>query len=616
MGRPVSLKASVPTLRQIVARFWPQIRKQRLLIVGSVVAMFMEVSCKLLEPWPLAFVLDWIIYSSPAEGPSGIARLDSLSPMALLTLLALALVLIASFRAILSYLRRVGFALVGNRVLTEARGELFSHLQRLSLSFHNKSKTGDLITRVTGDIGRLQEVAATAALPMIVHALTLVGMLGVMALIDWRLSLVAVGVLPLFAIALRRLGGRIRKAARRQRQREGQMGATAAESIGAMKVVQALSLEAVHEKTFVAHNRSSLKEGVRTKRLSARLMGTADILIAVGTAVVLWFGARLVLQGAITPGHLIVFLAYLKTAFKPMHDLAKYAGRIAKASASAERILEVLDTTPLIRNRPHAVGAPQTITSICFEKVSFGYEPHRLALDDFSLEAKLGQVIALAGPSGAGKSTVANLLLRLYDPVAGRITCNGKDIRDFTIESLRRSIAVVPQDNVLFGVSAGDNIGYGLPGASDAQIVAAAKLARAHEFILALPQGYDTILGERGETLSEGQRQRISLARAAIREAPILVLDEPTASLDNENNRLVCEAMRKLSHERISFIIAHDLSTVEEADLILFLYEGRIVEQGTHAQLMQRAGHYAAMYALQSDQIGQQNLPNPHVVTS
>ena len=616
MGRAVSLKASVPSLRQILARFWPQIRKQRFLIAGSSVALFSEVLFRLLEPWPLMFIIDHVIVTTPASGSSKIGWLDSLGPMTLLTLSAVALVLIACTRAVAIYIRRVGFALAGNRVLTECRSELFSHLQRLSLSFHNQRKTGDLITRVTGDIGRLQEIAVTAALPLLAHVITLIAMLVVMLFMDWRLALVALGVLPLFVLSLRRLGGRIRQAARRQRLQEGQMGATAAEAIGAMKVVQSLSLEEVHERTFVAQNRSSLKEGVRGKRLSARLMGTADILIALGTAVVLWFGARLVLHDVITLGQLTVFLAYLRTAFKPMRDLAKYTGRIAKAAASAERILEVLDTTPLIRNRPHAVEAPQTITRLCFEDVAFGYEPKRLALDDFTLEAKLGQVIALAGPSGAGKSTVVNLLLRLYDPLAGRITCNGKDIRDLTIESLRRSIAVVPQDNVLFAVSAGDNIGYGLPGASDAQIVAAAKLARAHEFILALPQGYDTILGERGETLSEGQRQRISLARAAIREAPILVLDEPTASLDNENNRLVCEALRKLSHERISFILAHDLSTIEQADLIIYLDHGRIVEQGTHAELTQRGGQYAAMYALQIDQIGQRDIPKPHVVAS
>lgn len=603
MGRPVSLKASVPSLWRIFVRFWPQIRKQRLLIIGSMMCLFVEVFFRLLAPWPLKFVFDRVIVDSPAGGSSGIAAIDALDSLTLLTVAAVAMVLIACVRALLYYLNRVGFALAGSRALYKARGELFAHMQRLSLSFHNKRKTGDLITRITGDIGRLTEVTVRAALPLVAHTITLVGMLAVMAWMDWRLSLVAMAVLPLFLLSARRLGGQIRHAARRQRQRQGDIGASTTEAISAIKVVQALSLEEIQQRTFGDHNRSELRAGVKMRRLSARLMGTADVLIAGGTAIVLWFGARLVLDSVITPGDLIVFLAYLKSAFRPMRDLAKYTARLAKAAASAERIIEVLDITPLIRNRPGAVKAPQVVTEVCFEDVSFEYEPGHPALQNFSLAARSGQVIALAGPSGAGKSTVLNLLLRLYDPTSGRVTLNGRDIREYRIETLRPRVAVVPQDNVLFGVSVRDNIAYGAPGASEAQIVAAAKMAQAHEFITALPQGYETVLGERGETISEGERQRITIARAAVRAAPILVVDEPTASLDNENNQRIREALRQMSKDRISFIIAHDLSTVEEADLILYLERGRVVEQGQHAELMRRGDRYAAMYALHSHQM-------------
>ncbi|MEE9129372.1 MAG: ABC transporter ATP-binding protein [Phycisphaerales bacterium] len=616
MPRRRSLKTSVPSLWRIFSRFWPQIRKQRLLIVGSTACLFAEVFFRLLAPWPLKFIFDRVIVNTPAGGSSGIAAIDALDSLTLLTVAAVALILIASVRALLYYLNRVGFALAGSRALSNSRSELFAHMQRLSLSFHNKRKTGDLVTRITGDIGRIKEIAVRAAMPLAAHAITLIGMMAVMFWMDWRLSLVSLAILPLFLLSARRLGGRIRQVARKQRQRQGEIGASTTEAITSIKVVQTLSLEEIQQRTFGAHNRSELREGVKLRRLSARLVGTADVLISVGTAIVLWYGARQVLRGVLTPGDLIVFLAYLKSAFRPMRDLAKYTGRLSKAAASAERIIEVLDITPLIRNQPGAVKAPRTITELCFEDVSFEYEPGHLVLEGFSLAASPGQVIALAGPSGAGKSTVLSLLLRLYDPLSGRIMFNGRDIRQYTIESLRPRIAVVPQDNVLFGVSLRDNIAYGAPGASDAQIVAAAKMARAHKFITALPHGYETVLGERGETLSEGQRQRIAIARAAVRAAPILVLDEPTASLDNENNQRIREALRELSKDRISFIIAHDLSTVEEADLILYLEHGRVVEQGTHARLMRRGGRYAAMYALQKHHLDRPHLGSVHAVPS
>lgn len=615
MSRPAPLTDSVPSLRRIVVRFWPQVRKQRLLIGGASMGLVAEAFLRVLEPWPLAFVFDYVIMPPPAGGSSSIPMINNLSPMTLLTLCAVALVVIVSLRAVATYIGKVGAALVGNRVLTEARSELFAHLQRLSLSFHSKRKTGDLITRVTGDIGRLQEIAVTAALPMIANLLTLVGMLAVMFWKDWHLSLMAVTVLPVFVLVTRRIGGRIRQVARRQRKQIGAMGATAAEAISSMKVVQSLSLEKVQEQSFVVQNRSSLKEGVQGRRLSARLVGIANVLIAGGTAVVLWYGARLVIRGALTPGELLIFLAYVKSAFKPVRDMAKYAGRIAKASASAERILEILEITPLIRNRPGAVPAPQMITELRFENVCFGYEPPQIALDGFTLEVKPGQTIALVGPSGAGKSTVLNLLLRLYDPQSGSIALNGRDIREYTIESLRQRMAVVPQQSILFALSVRDNISHGAPDVSEKQIIAAARLAFAHDFIMALPEGYDTMLGERGETISDGQRQRVAIARAAVRTAPILLLDEPTTGLDNENSRLVGDALRKLSKGRISFIVAHDLTTIEEADLILYLDRGCIVEQGTHAQLMAQGGQYAAMYALQTGPSGPHHIGKPHAVS-
>ncbi|MHC4992621.1 MAG: ABC transporter transmembrane domain-containing protein, partial [Planctomycetota bacterium] len=301
MGRSRSITTSIPGLRRIAVRFWPQIRKHKLLLGGSAACMFAEILVRLLEPWPLKFVLDRVIVTTPSGGSSGIAAVDAMEPMTLLTLCAIAVVVLAALRALGAYLSQVGFALVGNRVLTESRSELFSHLQRLSLSFHDRERTGDLITRVTGDVGRLKEVAVTAVLPLFVHAVTLVAMLTVMFFMEWRLSLIALAILPLSFLITRRLGGRIRTVARKQRQREGEIGATTAEVMSSIRTVQALSLEEIQGKTFAAQNRSSLREGVKAKRLSARLVGTVDVLIAVATAGVLLSGARLVLRGTLTP---------------------------------------------------------------------------------------------------------------------------------------------------------------------------------------------------------------------------------------------------------------------------------------------------------------------------
>lgn len=596
MKRQPTLHDAYPSLRQILKRFWPHICRQRKIIFGATIAMVAEVALRLLEPWPLKFVFDYVLMNNSQNAATNTP--GGMSPMTLLTVCALALVLIVTARAFSTYMNRVGFALAGNRLLTECRGELFAHLQRLSLSYHSKKKTGEVVTRITGDIGRLKEIAVTAALPLMVHLVMLISMLCIMFLMDWRLSLVTLFVFPLFALTTKRIGGRIRKVARKQRKREGEIGATAAEAIGSIKIVQSLSLEEIQNRKFTAKNKASLKEGVQGKRLTARLTSIVDILIAVATSFVLWYGAMRVVKGALTPGELLVFMAYLKGAFRPIRDLAKYAGRIAKGAASAERIMEVLDTTPEIVDSTNAAEAPALITSINFDNVTFSYEQNRPALTGISFSAKQGQIIALAGPSGAGKSSVINLLLRLYDPDTGSVQFNGRDIREFTINSVRRSLSLVPQDNVLFGVSIRENIACTALDATEEDILSAAKLARAHDFIMALPEGYDTILAERGSTLSEGQRQRIAIARAAVRSAPILVLDEPTASLDNENTDLISDAIRDLAKNRITIIVAHDLWTVEQADMILYFKDGRIREYGTHAELMERDGEYSRMYGL------------------
>jgi ATP-binding cassette subfamily B protein len=365
--------------------------------------------------------------------------------------------------------------------------------------------------------------------------------------------------------------------------------------------VHSLSLETAFTHAFASESEKSLTEGVRATRLSAGLERTVDVLIAVATAVVLWYGARLAMRGALSPGDLLVFLAYLKQAFKPMKDFAKYTGRLAKAASAGERVIELLEREPDVRDLLGAKPAPAFSGHVVFERVSFAYEPDCPVLQHIAIEARPGERIAIVGPSGSGKSTLVGLLLRLFDPTRGRVTIDGHDIRDYTIASLRAQISVVLQDTTLFTASVRDNIALGAPAAGADEIEAAARLANAHEFIAQMPNGYDTPIGERGVTLSAGQRQRIAIARAAIRRAPILILDEATTGLDVERERAVIEALERLARGRTTFVVTHDLRQAATADVILFLDGGRIAERGTHEELMRAGARYASLYRLQDE---------------
>jgi ATP-binding cassette subfamily B protein len=595
MAKPKSRTDTNPGIRRLLGFLAPYLRGYHLPITGSFAALFLAVGMRALEPWPLTIVIDYVIAPGARAALGQPEWLQNLQPMTIVVTAAAALILILGLRAVSTYYQKVGFALIGNRVLTKVRNDLFQHIHCLSLSFHTRSRSGDLIVRVIGDIGLLKEVAVTALLPLFGSVLVLFLMGALMLWLNWKLALLVLLTLPLYWLPTLVLGRKIQGVSRAQKKRESALASAVSESLGAMELVQTLSLADSFIDQFSGASRKSLREGVQARRLLARLQGTVQVMAGVSTAVVLGAGAWLVLAQQLSAGELLVFLSYLSAGIRPMQDFAKYSGRLAKASASGERILALFDQQPDVADNPTATDAPPFRGEIRFERVDFCYEPGHAVLQGLDFTIEPGRVVALTGPSGAGKSTVAKLISRLYDPGSGRVLIDGIDIRKVTLASLRKQIAVVLQGTTLFAASIRDNIAYGGVNVSDDEIEAAARLANAHEFIERLPDGYETVLGERGVTLSAGQRQRVAVARAAVSKAPILVLDEPTSGLDERNSRAVLDALARIMRGRTVIMITHQPREAAQADRVLYLERGCLLESGTHGDLMARNGPYAGM---------------------
>lgn len=586
--KPKDLREAVPGLKRLLPHVRPHLRRQRTLIAGGGAAMALEVIMRLLEPWPMKFVIDGVIGHLGAD----LSQEQPANLQQVLVMACLGLLVVVLLRAASSYAMTVCFALAGNRLLTSVRADAFAHMQKLSLTFHDKARTGDLVQRITSDVGRLKEVAVTAALPLLGNVLTLAAMLVVVVLLDWQLALCMLIVFPIFFLTGRSATGKIHAVSRKQRKAEGQLATLATETLGSMKVVQAYTLESEMQSRFASDNVKTLKDGVKAKKLSAGLERSTDVLVGLATAIVLYVGAQRVLAGALTPGELVVFVTYLKAAFKPMRDLAKYTGRIAQAAASAERVVDLLETEPAVRDASWARSGRRIRGHVELSDVWLSYVPGHPVLRGIDLRVAPGEKVAFVGPSGAGKSSLAGLLLRMHDPDSGAVLLDGWDVQDLTVHDVRSQVAMVLQESLLFATSIRDNIAMGAPeGAgevTDEQIVEAARVAGAHEFITALPQGYDTVVSERGTTLSGGQRQRIAIARAVVRDAPVIILDEATTGLDGDTEVEVTEALERLTKGRTTIIITHDMEAARRVDRLVWVEAGRIVDTGAPDEVIAR----------------------------
>jgi subfamily B ATP-binding cassette protein MsbA len=577
----------------------------------ALVAVVGETLSTILDPWPIKIVVDNILQSKklPALVSGIVTRLFGTHTYALLNFAVAAVAVTALVGAVSGYYERYLTTSVSQWVGHDLRRTLYQHIQRLSLAEHDQTRSGDLITRVTSDIEAVQDFISQALLGIVVDVVTLVGMVGVMFYLDWHFTLIALSVVPVLFIVVYSYTRRIKRASRAVRKREGHLLSIVQEVLTSIRVVKTFAREDYEQERFETESLANVEAGLQARAVKAKLSPLVEVIVAVGTCLVLWYGARLALGGHLTAGVLIVFLMYLSGMYKPMRDLSKMMDTVSKALVGYERIQEVLDIESRVRDRPHARRAARFRGDIGFDHVGFHYDDGPPVLTDLSFRIEAGQVAAFVGPSGTGKTTLVSLIPRLYDPVEGRVLIDGIDLRELQLRSIRDQISFVLQETLLFRTTIWENIAYGKPGASPAEIRKAAELANASEFIEAMPDGYDTMVGERGISLSGGQRQRIAIARALIRDTPILVLDEPTSGLDAGSEQAVIEALDRLMQGRTSVVIAHHLGTIHHADVIFVIEATKLVEQGTHETLLAQDGVYAGMHRIQNPEVAPAGSP-------
>ncbi len=573
-------------LRVVAAHFGKDVRRRRRRIAGGMACAVVYALARVIEPWPLKVVFDQVLFHKPAHG--WLVRPFTVfgdSPTDLLAAAGLTLALAGLVRGISYYYEDYLLSTAAQDIVYRIRARLYRHLHRLPVGFHQRRPTGDLLVRLSADIILLRDVLIDAVVNIGTGVILLVLMLAVMFAVDPVLATVSLVVMPLILALTTHYGRRIRVNSKRQRRQEGQVAAAMHEALAAIDVVQLHGASEREQERFGDLNRRSQKRGTKALRLEARMNRGVELSVAGATVVVLWVGTLRALRGAITPGELVVFISYLRAAYRPLRRASKSVQRSAKALAAAERIVEVLDTEPELADRPDAVAAPPLAGTVCFENVTFSYLDGHPVLRDVSFEVEAGKTVAIVGETGSGKSTLVSLVPRLFDPSEGVVRVDGADVRSFTLDSLRGQISGVRQEAVLFGISLAENIRYGAPDATDDEVEEAADAAGLGALAAMLPDGYDTVLTERGSSLSGGERQRVAIARALIRRSPILILDEPTTGLDPARQEELVGALRDLARRPTTLLVTHDLRLVRSADEILVLERGRIAARGTYAEL-------------------------------
>ncbi|MGZ3778424.1 MAG: ABC transporter ATP-binding protein [Mucilaginibacter sp.] len=580
---------------------WAMVKPYRKWLVIIFLAMLVETCMSLATPWPLKIIIDNVI--GHHKLPGWLAWMNGIftgeNKLQFAAVAAITVVLMAVIGSVASYIDNYFTESVAQYVSNDLRRRIYHHLQRLSLTYYDTHQTGKLLSTLTSDVSTIQDFASSTLMNIVVDCLTIVGMLGIMFYLNPGFTMVAIVVTPFLLFFVARFKKAMKKATHEVRLDQSNMLAVLQQGLESIRAVNAFGRQQLEEDRLKKVSLETVGAALKARKVKSALSPIITVTIAFCTALVIWKGTDLALKGAMTVGSLTVFLWYMNKFFSPVQDLAKMTSNLAQATVALERIQAILDTEIIIIEKPDAI-APQKFTgSIFFDHVSFAYNPESPVLKDISLEILPGQRIGICGPTGCGKSTIVSLIARFYDPTSGRVLIDGKDIKDFTIDGLRGQIGYVLQDTALFYGSVRENIAYGRPEATEEEIIEAAKLANAHEFIARMPHGYDTLVGERGYTLSGGQRQRLGIARAVVRNSPILILDEPTAALDQEAEKIVMEALENLMEGRTVITIAHRLSTICDADKIFVMRDGHIIEQGTHDELIEKEGVYADLYTVQ-----------------
>ena len=580
------------------------IRPYRRTLVVILLAMLVETAMSLATPWPLKIILDNVVGDhklTPWLHHLVGDLLDHGSRMHVAAVAASAFVLIALLGAIASYIDNYYTESVGQWVAHDLRMKMYEHLQRLSLGYYNTHATGTILSTITADIQTIEGFASSSTLNIVVDMLTIVCMLGLMFWLNWDFTLIAVAVTPFLLLFVSRFKKAVKKATHEVRKEQSEIVAVVQQGLESIQAVKAFGQEKAEQAQLQAVSEATVSAALKARSVKALLSPVVTITVAGCTAIVLWRGAALILAGSMTVGSLTVYLAYLTKFFKPVKDLATTTNAVAQAAVGTERIRAILDTDTVMPEKEDGI-APETVAGeIEFENVAFGYDPSYPILTDVSFKIKPGQFVGIVGPTGSGKSTVVSLIPRFYDVQSGAVRIDGRSVCDYKLKSLRDKIGYVLQDTVLFRGTILENIAFGRPEATKEEIVAAAKLANADEFISRMPLGYDTMVGERGSTLSGGQRQRIGIARVMVRNSPILLLDEPTAALDSESEKMVIDALQRLMEGRTVIAIAHRLSTIRDANQIIVITGGVVAESGTHDELMKRNGLYAELHRTQFD---------------